>query len=175
LSVHCTKAGPRTLTLPAKHAAYNLLSGQWVTQEALQVRFHAGEGSTHVFLVGTREEIEAVLHRDPQDILRIDEIPARDPNVISNALTFDVPIMRLNEWMEGSDTDELADEWFLRPQQLIESGSEDDDAETPGSGRRRRRRKRESKPDSRDPYAGTPKTSVSSDDFEMAVMFRKRE
>jgi hypothetical protein len=83
--------------------------------------------------------------------------------------------MRLNEWIEGGVTDDVAEELLFRPK----FGDEEEPAEveevvTPGSRRRRRRRGR----------GGSEETSMARregadreayGDLEINVMFRKRE
>src|SRR5450432_1596474 len=77
-TVHCSSAGQRTITLPNKWSAYNLLSGQWAAVDSTNLRFQANDGSTHVFLVGPRVDIEHLLQTKPEDVLHIDRIPPRE-------------------------------------------------------------------------------------------------
>ncbi|HWA83071.1 MAG TPA: hypothetical protein VG820_06550, partial [Fimbriimonadaceae bacterium] len=135
LTVHCTRTEPRSLTLPAKWAAYDLLSGQWMGLDHTTLRFTGIDGTTHTFLVGPREELQHLLGIDRQSLLHMAELPAKQDNLLrEDSLGFDVPIMRLDQWIEGSDQDEIAEDWFLRPQQILE---EEPDGESEKVGRRR--------------------------------------
>ncbi len=141
LTVHCAKAGPRTITLPSNWSAYNLLARQWIQLENTSLKFQATDGSTHVFLVGTLEDIENILTADPEDVLKIGELPAKQDNTLAgDPASFDIPMMKLNEWMEGGEADEAADEWFLRPVQVEEEPEVRIESEQ-RSGRRRRGRR----------------------------------
>ncbi len=186
-TVHCAGAGPRTVTLPDKWSAYNLLSREWVAEDTTNLRFTAVDGSTHVFLVGTRADIESLLEKDPEDLLRMAELPPREVNVHHDAANFDVPIMKLNAWIEGSDSDDVADEWFLRPQAILdeEPPAPEPQGDDPDGGARRRRRRRGGRGGDRDgeettsrrggpPPSGAPPVA-QFDDLGMSVMFRKRE
>ncbi|MDR3688555.1 MAG: hypothetical protein P4L46_04190 [Fimbriimonas sp.] len=180
-TIHCSGAGPRTITLPNKFSAFNLLTDEWVAVDATNLRFTATDGSTHVFLVGPKEELEHMLETDPASALRIDKLPARESNILGDISNFDVPIMKLDEWMEGGDSEEASEDWFLRPQQIIEEPEVEDEG-TEKIGRRRRRRRgrgsdrggsEETSNPRREP-SGSPADSVLGD-LGMNVMFRKRE
>jgi hypothetical protein len=180
LTVHCDGAGPRTITLPNKSSAYNLHTQEWAAVDATNLRFTANDGSTHVFLVGPREELETILARDPNDLLRMEELPPKPDNTLrQDSAGFDVPIMKLDEWIEGAEPDEVADEWFLRPQQL--TANEQPDGESEKVGRRRRRRGRRGPGDrsqggSEEPTMTRHEYSDGSGfDDGMNVVFRKRD
>lgn len=174
LTVHCANAGNRTIALPSKWSAYNLLQKQWVQTDSTNLRFTATDGSTHVFLVGTSEEIEAILTSEPSDLLKIGALPEKlDNNLLGDAASFDIPMMKLNEWMEGGDADEVADEWFLRPQQIVEEASPAPETEE-RTGRRRRRRRPGSRGGSEE-SSDVRREFDSSDDLGISVVFRKRE
>lgn len=184
-TVHCQGAGPRAVTLPGKFSAYNLLNDEWSAVDSPNLRFNALDGSTYCFLVGPRAELEHQLHADPRTVLHIDKLPPREANVRVDSSNFDVPIMKLDEWMEGSDSDDNADEWFLRPQQIEEEPPTPAE-ESPERLGRRRRRRRDGKPDrERSPDRGgaakgetaTVHAEPSSDfdDAGLNFMFRKRE
>lgn len=182
-TVHCGSAGPRTLTLPTKYSAYNLLTNEWAAVDTANLRFSAVEGSTHCFLIGPKDDLDSLVRNDPATLLRMDELPPRDNNVREDVSNFDVPIMRLDEWIEGGDTDDNADEWFLRPAK-VEEELPAPAVETPERVGRRRRRRRggRDRNDEREPEVrGTVETvSIAStdpalDDFGLNVMFRKRE
>jgi hypothetical protein len=184
-TVHCTGTGPRTITLPEKCSAYNLLTDDWAAIDSTNLRFVAIDGSTHVFLVGPRAEIEHLLQSSPDDVLRIADLPKRELNVRVDSSDFDVPIMKLDEWIEGGDSDEVADEWFLRPQALLEDdlgpAQAEESPEQVGKRRRRRRRGRGGGDGDRvDGEVITATTDVGYDrgddePFSMNVVFRKRE
>lgn len=174
LTVHCANAGNRTIALPSKWQAYNLHQKQWVQTDSTNLRFMATDGSTHVFLVGTHEEIEAILTSEPSDLLKIGALPERlDNNLLGDAASFDIPMMKLNEWMEGGDADEVADEWFLRPQQIVEEVSPAPEIEE-RSGRRRRRRRSGGRGGSEESSEGR-REFAGDDDLGISVVFRKRE
>ncbi len=167
-TVHCTGAGMRTIALPEKYTAYNLQTDEW-TKDNHNTRFTATDGSTHVFLVGPREELQHLLDMDPQTKLHIDELPKRDANVFQDGSTFEVPIMRLDEWMGSGDTDDAAEDWFLRAPQISEEPQQAT-AESEQPGRRRRKRR-----DPRDRGRDEPATARQYDEeIGMSVMFRKR-
>jgi hypothetical protein len=181
-TVHCAAAGPRTLTLPAKYSAYNLLTNEWAAVDTANVRFTAIDGSTHCFLIGPKDDLEQLLRTDPTSLLRIDQLPPREANVRIDVSNFDVPIMRLDEWIEGSDGDDNADEWFLRPAK-VEEEPPAPAVETPERvGRRRRRRRggRNGEDEGSDEVvtaraepARAP--DLTFEDFGLNVMFRKRD
>lgn len=179
LTVHCSGAGPRTVTLPNKWAAYNLLAGQWVTTEATNLRFTATDGSTHVFLVGEREDLEHLLTVRPEDLLRMAQLPPKPDNTMrQDGIGFDVPIMKLDTWMEGGEPDEVADEWFLRPPAIIETPEPEGDEDKVGRRRRRRRGGRSGDRTGSEEIVTArrePSGGGDSDDFGMSVVFRKRE
>lgn len=172
LTIHCRGAGQRTITLPNKWRVYNMLEGRWEQTETNSYRFQAIEGSTHLFLVGTQEEIEQVLSADPQDLLHMENLPEKPlDSVRMDSGNFDIPIVRLDEWMEGAEDDELADDFLFRPQ-LIEETEEEPEESVIGR-RRRKRRKRSDDGSAID--RGNSTGSVNFDDLGMSVMFRKRE
>ncbi len=170
LTVHCTGAGPRTLTLPSKWAAYNLLTEQWVQMDSTSVRFQAVDGSTHMFLVGIREELEAILSADPATLLQLETLPPMPENTIRfDAASFDVPIMKLDEWIGGTEGDELADDLLFKPRLI-----EEPDGESEKVGRRRRRRGRGR--DGSEETAGARREGESFDEeLGMSIVFRKRD
>jgi hypothetical protein len=170
-TVHCTGPGMRTIALPAKFTAYNLLTGEW-SYEPHNIRFGAPDGSTHSLLVGPREELQHLLDFNPETRLRIDKLPPRDLNVLQDASAFDVPIMKLHEWMEGDDTDNVADEWFLRPPQMQE---EPEQATSSDEGRRRRKRRNPNDRREGRPSGNPPVLQEFDEEIGLSVMFRKRE
>lgn len=182
LTIHCKNAGPRTITLPSKFSAYNLPQQQWAVNEATNVRFHANEGSTHVFVVGIKEELEHMLKSDPSGLLRMEQLPPRAENTVRfDAVSFDVPIMKLGEWIEGSDDEENVEDWLLRPPVLEDEVSEE--TEMVRSNGRRRRRRRGDRPDravADRPMTGEGETrregaDMQFDDLDLSVRFRRRD
>jgi hypothetical protein len=177
LTVHCAHGGPRTITLPSKWSAYNLQQRQWIQPENTNLRFQATDGSTHTFLVGSPEDIEAILTSDPVELLKVSEIPAKMDNTLAgDAASFDIPLMKLDEWMEGGDADEVADEWFLRPVQIEEETPTPIESERETGRRRRRRRRNGDRSGSEETADFRPEYGDSTDDeLGISVVFRKRE
>ncbi len=115
LTIHCSHSGPRTLTLPYKGCVYDLLSSKWIAIDSNSFKFHALEGSTHLFLFGTKIEIESILSASPEDLLKIEKIPSRPENTIHlDAIHFDVPIMKLGHWIEEEELDLSSQEYLLK-------------------------------------------------------------
>jgi hypothetical protein len=179
-TVHCSGTGPRTLTLPDKFSAYNLLAQEWAAVDSTNLRFTGLDGSTHLFLVGLKEELEHYLSLDPEDLLRMAELPPREANVRSDVSNFEVPIVKLDEWIGGAEPDDVADEWFLRPHQVLdeEPAAEQATQERPGRRRRRRRGGRDRVGSEESTYArpepsGSPEMFV--EELDLNVMFRRKE
>ncbi|MFY9234827.1 MAG: hypothetical protein WAO58_10260 [Fimbriimonadaceae bacterium] len=175
LTVHCTGAGSRTVTLPNKWAAYDLAAESWATTDSTNLRFNATDGSTHVFLVGVKEEIESILSRNPADLLHMDQLPPKPVNTTRfDVDLFEVPMMKLGEFMEGASEDELDNETLLLPHHIIE-----DPEEEPERGGRRRRRRRRDRGGGEEGAAGhrenTASATFADEDLGMSVMFRKRD
>jgi hypothetical protein len=173
LTVHCTKPGPRSLTLPDKWAAYSVTGEEWATLEQTHLRFSAMEGSTHMFLVGPRPELEAMLQEDPADLLKVTELPPKPDNTVDMETGhFDISIMRLDEWVEEGWSDDMEGDFLIKPSQLDIEAPEDlvevDTTSSSGrtSGRRRRRRRG---PNGND-KGGPPAPDAGS----INVVFRKR-
>lgn len=173
LTVHCTGTGPRSLTLPAKWAAYDLLGQDWVGLDHSTLRFTATDGTTQVFLVGPQEELQHILNADPAAVLTMAELPAKQENQLrDDAFGFDVPIMKLDEWIEGSDSDEMAEEWFLRPQQVLEEPETESETVAKRRGRRRRRGERGGTEES--VSARAEPSGTVDEEAGVGFMFRKR-
>jgi hypothetical protein len=179
LTVHTSRSGNRTIALPEKNSAYDLVSGVWVANESPNIRYSAVEGTTQTFLVGARLELDHILNLKESEVLKITELPERNANVRLDASGFDVPIMSLGDWMGGNESEEVSDEWFLRPTPVLEenTGQATESAERVGQRRRRgsRDRDRDGNRDrgprpSVEPFADKP---LSSGD-DLAVMFRKK-
>lgn len=180
VSVHCKGAGTRTLLLPDKWQAYSLQTHTWMQQESSQVKFQATDGSTHNFLVGLKSEIESIIERNEEELLAIAEIPERPSNTIDlDEIQFDVTVMRLDEWVEDSWSEEMSEDLLLRPSQVDENYETAEVTSSNGEGRRRGRRRRQ-RGGSRngDGRMNDSRKGASSNDFdvmEMNVVFRKRD
>jgi hypothetical protein len=170
LTLHCTGPGTRTIAMPAKFAAFNYLLEEW-TGDGHNVRLNATDGSTHVLLVGPRADVDHLLSIDPKKTLTMDQLPPRDLNVLADGSNFDVPIMRLDEWMGGTDSDEVADEWFLRAPKIEEEVQQATESPEKIGRRRRQRTGRSRNGDHRDQF----KPAEPETDIDISVMFRKRE
>ncbi len=169
LSVHCTGSGARAIALPRNWEAYDLLTGQWVTEDSNTVRFQGLAGATHCFLVGDRHELEQIIAADPETWLRMEELPERIEDSSRDAMTFDVPIMRLDE-VFGDAGEEVGDEWFLKPALIEEEETPRTEEESENKVVRRRRPRSNRK-------RGEERATGEAYDTElgMSVMFRKRE
>jgi hypothetical protein len=179
LTVHTSTSGNRTIALPEKTSAYDLVSGIWVANESPNLRYSAVEGTTQTFLVGARSELDHILNLKEEEVLSITELPERNANVRSDASGFDVPIMSLGDWMGGNESEEVSDEWFLRPTPVLEenTGQATESSERVGQRRRRGSRDRDRDRDrdrgprqTVEPFADKP---LSTGD-DLAVMFRKK-
>lgn len=170
LTLHCTSSGQRSITLPNKWAAYSLNTQEWMALDQTHLRFSALDGTTFVFLVGPRSDIQTILSTDTNAILEAPVDREESDNTVDlNAMTFDVPIMQLNEWVEEGWSDEMADDLLLKPSQLDvdlpEELSDLDERVSPGTRRRRRKRR-----------GGKDKeTEGEAFGMGMNVVFRKRE
>lgn len=174
LTVHCTGAGQRAIALPRNWSAFNLLSNQWEAEESSTIRIQGHDGSTHLFMVGDKVELEQILGTPSDTLLNIDQIPLEsEDSVRFDTLMFDIPIMRLDEFIEG-DPDEVADEWFLKPSMIEgdESLLRQPQAQESRPGRRRRRR---STPDTGGQPEGRSTGRSFDEEAGMNIMFRKRE
>ena len=184
LTVHCRGTGARAVALPAKEAAYDLINRNWVAVDGANLKFIGVDGATHSFLVGPRAEIEHLLSTDPESVLKVESLPPRELNVRQDASDFDVPIMKLGEFMvNGAEGDEVADEWFLRPGPTAEEGTSSEPAQAEESpdqvGKRRRRRgrggngrDRDDRGSSSEPQSFAP---AGKEDLGISVVFRKRQ
>ncbi len=119
LTVHCTGPGPRTITLPDRYSAYSLNTNEWVSNEATHLTFNGLDGMSYNFLVGYRQDLEELLTRDPQELLTLDELPPHRENTVRlDAINFDTSIVKLDEWMEEAWTEEMSDDFLLKPSQF---------------------------------------------------------
>ncbi|MEI8281101.1 MAG: hypothetical protein WCG75_01730, partial [Armatimonadota bacterium] len=184
LTVHCTGDGMRTIALPGKWSAYNLLTAEWVTVDSTNIKFSSPDGVTHMFLVGTTDEIRQILETDPRSVLRMDKLPERESNVRVDVSSFDVPIMRLGELSSESEGEDGLDEWFLRPKD--DEPYEEDASLAPGTiqrttGRRRTNNRHERRPRKLSfaeqvDFVPTGEEKVKDkDDVALDILFRKRD
>jgi hypothetical protein len=185
LTVHCRGAGQRTITLPNKWSAYDPLSGEWAAVDSTSLKFAAGDGSTHVFLVGPQVELEGLIGRSREELLTLAELPTKPDNTARfDAVGFDVPIVKLDEWIEGGIEEDFVEEWLFKPS-LVDEEPEPEPEEPQRTGRRRRRRGRggggsgngsgnggntEEPAQAQKDIGGEP-----ADDMGVHVMFRKRD
>jgi hypothetical protein len=183
LTVHTSTNGNRTIALPEKTSAYDLITGAWVANDSPNIRYSAVEGTTQSFLVGSRGEIEHLLQLDPTATLHITEIPERNSNVRKDVSAFDVPIMSLGDWMTGSESEEVSDEWFLRPAPVLEENTGQATESSERVGQRRRRGNRDRDRDRGGDRGGDRSPRATADIFadkpltdgdELAFMFRKK-
>jgi hypothetical protein len=170
LTVHCSGTGSRTIALPDKWSAYSLVAGDWASTDTSSLTFHALDGSTHVFLVGSKADVEGLISIDPTEFERVEEVAPRAENTLHwDAINFDVPIMKLDQWVEESWSEDLAEDLLLKPS-LIEptpEEEEDDEQLRRSRGRRRRRRRRGD--------LETRNDLGRESELTMNVLFRKRE
>ena len=167
LTIHCTGTSPRTIALPDKFVAYNLIEGEFATTEGNGMKFQGMDGSTYSFLVGTRPEVDALLQLDAKSLLSHVEIQSREDNTLHwDVMRFDVPIMKLDEWVEETWSEDLADDLLLKPS-MLDVEDVPLDSEAPQRSRGQRRRKRRSSDERRD--------RGSQDDGTINFMFRKKE
>lgn len=179
LTVHCTGTGPRTLMLPNNWVAYGLEEGRWRLHESQTIRFNALDGSTHVFLVGIKEELEAIINAPIDELTRIDNLPEREEDTIRyDLMTFDVPIMALDAWIEGGLPEEVSDDWLMPPR-LDDLGDDLDggDASEEPERRvgRRRRRKGRGRTGNGDDRGRSEAHTIADADLGLGVQFRKRD
>lgn len=185
LTVHCTQAGTRMITLPDKWSAYNLTSDEWVQTDGTHLRFTGIDGMTYSFLVGPRAEIEAILAKPLESLMEVDHIPVRSENTIRlDQLNFDVSIVKLDEFMEESWSDEYAEDLLLKPSQLEIEDPGLVEPEMPSRNRRGGRggssgggnsRNRKRNGEDRPEKPSGPEFNPETGEFEMNVVFRKRD
>ncbi len=184
LTVHCCGDGQRTITLPGKWSAYNLQTGEWAVVDSNSLRFTAADGTTMNFLIGPTDEVRRILEADPRQLLHMAELPERESNVRIDVSTFEVPIMRLDEWSNGSDSsdDVGIDDWYL---QSHDDDYQEDASLAPGAiqtstGRRRQGRNRRERKLTLaeqvdfDP-TGEEKLKEEGNGVELDILFRRRD
>ena len=177
LTVHCGPPGPRTITLPPNWSAFDLQTSTYESAEGNSLRFTAIEGSTKAFLIGARAELESLLHIPIEDLLHVETLPESPANLRSDDADFDIPIMKLGEFMEGDLAEENLDDWLLRPALVEEIEETTRDDSDPHSGRRRRRRRGRGGTErgTEEVVIATEPDAPDDEGFEMHVTFRKRD
>ncbi len=147
LTVHASSAGNRAVVLPHKWSAANAPGRSWAALDASSLKLDLTEGATQSFLVGPRDAVQRLMDADVDAAKRVDRIPPRESNERIDVSNFDLPIVKLDAWTGGAEaTDDIADEWFLRPQSgAVEIANQavpvtaDSADETTRTGRRKRR------------------------------------
>jgi hypothetical protein len=183
LTVHCKGDGQRTIALPGKWSAYNLQTKEWTVVDSTHLKFASADGVTHTFLVGTKDELRQILEADPRDLLRMHELPIRESNIRMDISNFDVPIMRMDEWVSESEVEDVVDDWYLKHN---DDDYEEDASLAPGAvqrtstGRRRRdknnrRKKKESFAEQVDFEPTGAERLKDKGDVALDILFRKRD
>ncbi|MDI9640928.1 hypothetical protein QPK87_18375 [Kamptonema cortianum] len=175
LSVHCNGTGQRTLMLPSKWVAYDLVAGEYMPVENSSIRFKAVDGETRMYVVGTLGDVQTYVNADTDSLRTILEPILRDENTLHwDTVKFDVKIMQLDEWVEETWSEELADDLLLKPSLIedidLESVPEEEEPfDSRGSGRRRRRRRKPRRD------RGDQAADQAFGDTGVSVLFRKRD
>lgn len=177
LTVHCSGTGQRTIMLPSNWVAYDIEARDYIPVENSAVKFKAVDGSTHTFVIGPMGEVSTIVKADLATLTTITEPIHREENTLRwDSVHFDVQIMKLDEWVEETWSEELADDLLLKPSMvdldgpLVDDGPDESNDESK-LRRRRRRRRRGGSDDSGD--RGAPKEAFG--DTGVSVLFRKRE
>jgi hypothetical protein len=184
LTVHCTGTGQRVITLPGKCCAFNLLRYQWAAIDSTHLRFNGQDGTTHIFLVGSKSEIEALLSQDLSELLYMKRIPPRPENTIQlDAVHFDVPIMKLDQWIEEEASETAPEDLIFKPSMLDIDLPE---TQSPSPSRKRTRKTqggqhhaKKSQKSTKENGSETPqeikRQDSSFDVYGVNIVFRKRE
>lgn len=182
LTIHCTETGSRTLTLPNKWVAYNMATNDYMPVENNTVRFKAMDGSTSSFIVGTIGDVQSVVKADTDAQRKITSPIIRDENTLHwDTVRFDVEIMKLDEWVEESWSDEMADDLLLKPSMLeVDSDALMEDlppTRSDASGRRRQRKRRGNgrRPSGEGSNQFKREDSEAQAETQLGVLFRKRD
>lgn len=178
VTIHCSGTGPRTLNLPDKWVAYRLDLNEYIPVEKNAYRFSAIDGTTYTFLVGQAAEVETLINGDIDELSKIDlNLVREDATKHWDSDQFDVPIMKLDEWVEETWGDDLESDLLIKPSlidiDLEEESGDETEAEQPRSRGGRRRRRRKGGRD-QDPRGGRDdREKVGEGGFN--VLFRKRD
>lgn len=174
LSLHCAGAGVRTINLPDKWTCYDLIQRVWMPVENNTLKFLGLDGSTYSFLIGHKADIEQLINTPPETVVTEEEILAHQDNTVRwDAIRFDVPIMKLDEWVEETWGEDLADDLLIKPSMIEEIGDEslsDVEREAPRSSGQRRKKKRTSTKGRQDPGQQAQEQAQK-----VNFLFRKRE
>lgn len=182
LSCHFKGSGQRTFAIPSGHVAYDSAQKRWV-EGGNSIKINAIDGTTTSLLVGSQKELETLLETDLAEVLKQETLPERSIETRLDTDQFDIPIMKLDEWMEGGEEVLAADEWLLRPKLSDIEATIDHSLDEPirvGSRRRNRREKGRHNKD-RGMRAVPPGAEVETvlneggDDVSMNIVFRNRD
>ncbi|HXH59858.1 MAG TPA: hypothetical protein VNI20_00720 [Fimbriimonadaceae bacterium] len=182
LTIHCQGAGQRTITLPNNWSAYDPVTAEWIDIEGNSLRFTAIDGSTYVFYIGLRAEIEELLNADTDKLLTVESIEPRDENTVHwDSVQFDVQIMKLDEWVEENWSEQHADDLLLKPSMLDVDQEEEEEPPQPKSrgrrgGRGRRQHGRKGRRGSEETATARKEGADRTfDEAGIGVLFRKRQ
>jgi hypothetical protein len=131
LTIHSKGNGVRTLTLPDKWSVYDMVQKVWMPVENSNLKFLALDGQTYCYLVGHKADIEAMLTSSDAPVqLSEDEVLAHQDNTVQwDSISLDVPIMKLDEWVEENWDSDMADDLLLRPSMIEEVDEEEAEPE----------------------------------------------
>ena len=115
-----------------------------------------------------------MLARPREELLYLGDLPPKPDNTARfDAVGFDVPIVKLDEWIEGGIAEEIVEDWLFKPSLMEEPEPEEEEPQKTG----RRRRRRGGRGGSEEPLMA-PKEFANEepfDDLGMHVVFRKRD
>jgi hypothetical protein len=155
------------------------MNREWLTVEGNSVRFRALDGTTQAFLVGKRGDIDAVLQADIPSLRPFHDPLVRDENTLHwDSVKFDVAIMKLDEWVEETWSEDHADDLLIKPSMIENDLGDEDERETteePRDQKRHGRRRRRSRGDRRGNGGGGRESEGSDIGLGINVLFRKRE
>ncbi|HWP31532.1 MAG TPA: hypothetical protein VNK96_07410 [Fimbriimonadales bacterium] len=97
LCIHYSGEGQRTVMLPERWNAYDLISGKMIGADTITLKSRASEGTTQLLIVGEEREIQKFIEADTEKLLTIDSLPETEPDTIDieQSAVFDIPIMSL--------------------------------------------------------------------------------
>jgi hypothetical protein len=174
LTVHCRTGGPKSLHVPEGFSAFDWLEGRWVDVRANTIRFQGIEGATYVFLVGERAKVEQILSAEPDELRELDGPPIRSDNTVRfDAFSFDVPVMKIDEYVEAQPDSESSEDQLLTYAGYYEDGEVEEDELIVTSQKTERRRRRSRRRPVTENQFGRMETRES--DSPLNVMFRSRE
>jgi hypothetical protein len=113
-----------------------------------------------------------MLSVDKDSLLKMDSLPTKSNDTARfDVDAFDVPIVKLDEWMEGNILEEISEEWLLKPKFVEEI---EEQVVSP-MRRKRRRGGRGGGTEETSPNQREYTSEQSFDDLGMNVVFRKRD